>query len=80
MGDYKITSNPDGTLRYQEWPKVPWPDPTPAMLDTPEFNAIWECIKYWDINVPGVYRGYCGATGNHVRAILDALKKVHTRS
>ena len=78
MGDYKITSSPDGSLSYEEWPKIPWPDPTPEMLETPEFNAIWECIKYWDINVPGAYRGYCGATGNHVRAILDALEKVAT--
>lgn len=53
---------------------VPWPDPTPEMLNTPEFNAIWDCIKRWDINAPSVHRGYCGATGNHVRAILDALR------
>lgn len=51
-----------------------WPDPTPEMLDTPEFNAIWDCIKKWDINVPDAYVGYCGATGNHVRAILEALE------
>jgi hypothetical protein len=50
-----------------------WPRPTPDMLDSPEFNAIWEAIKDWDINVPNVYAGYCGASGNHVRAILDAL-------
>jgi hypothetical protein len=43
------------------------------MIDTPEFNAIWETIKRWDINVPDAYGGYCGATGNHVRAILDAI-------
>ena len=53
-----------------------WPDPTPEMVKSPEFNAIWECIKKWDINVPNAYCGYCGATGNHVRAILDALKQV----
>jgi hypothetical protein len=51
-----------------------WQDPTPEMLESPEFNAIWERIKHWDINVPGAYAGYMGATGNHVRAILDALK------
>jgi hypothetical protein len=50
-----------------------WPDPTPEMLDDPRFHAIWNCIKSWDINVPDVYEGYCGASGNHVRAILDAL-------
>jgi hypothetical protein len=50
-----------------------WPDPEAAMLKTPEFEAVWQCIQDWDINVPGAYSGYCGATGNHVRAILDAL-------
>jgi hypothetical protein len=57
-------------------PPVSLPDPIPEMLDTPEFNAVWNCIKTWDINVPGAYNGYCGATGNHVQAILDALAKV----
>lgn len=51
----------------------PWPDPTPEMLESLEFEAVWQCIKGWDIHVPDVYGGYCGATGNHVRAILDAL-------
>jgi hypothetical protein len=46
------------------------------MLATPEFEAVWQCIKTWDINVPEVYHGYCGANGNHVRAILDALKAI----
>lgn len=53
----------------------PWPDPTAVMRETPEFEAVWQAIKTWDINVPGAYGGYCGATGNHVRAILDALEK-----
>lgn len=52
---------------------IAWPDPTPEMLERPDFNAVWDCIKSWDINVPGAYGGYCGATGNHVRAILDAI-------
>jgi hypothetical protein len=58
----------DGFERTKEWP-----DPTPEMLDDPRFEAVWQCIKSWDINVPEAYSGYCGATGNHVRAILDAL-------
>ena len=54
-----------------------WPDPTPEMLEDPDFNAIWEAIKTWDISVPEVYGNlYSGATGNHVRRILDALKEV----
>jgi len=56
---------------------IEWPDPTPEMLETPEFEAVWQCIRTWDINVPAAYSGYCGATGNHVRAILDALGKCY---
>ena len=42
------------------------------MLEQPDFNAVWQCIRGWDIErKPG--DGYCGATGSHVRAILDAL-------
>jgi len=52
----------------------PWPDPTKEMLDNPIFNAIWECIKDWDINVPFAYSGIMSATGNHARAIFDAIK------
>jgi len=52
-----------------------WPDPTREMLDDPTFNAIWNVIKSWDVNVPHAYCGYCGATGNHVRAIMEALPK-----
>jgi hypothetical protein len=60
---------------YTEYPfPKPWNDPTPEDLCKPEFEAIWQCIKTWDINVPGVYEGYMGATGNHVRAILEALE------
>lgn len=53
--------------------EIPWPGPTPEMLQDPRFEIVWQVIRTWDINVPGAYEGYCGATGNHVRAILDAL-------
>lgn len=33
-----------------------------------------DLVEQWDIHVPEAYAGYCGATGNHVRAILDALR------
>lgn len=59
-----------------ERPRIEWPDPTPEMLQSPQFNAVWNCIKTWDISVPDAYAGYEGATGNHVRAILDALAKI----
>ena len=61
---------------YGKTPETPWPDPTPEMLEDPIFNAIWNVIRSWDINVPAVYVGYCGATGNHVRAIMDALPRL----
>jgi hypothetical protein len=57
-----------------------WPDPTPQMLESPSFQAVWQLIRRWDIAVPDVYEGYCGATGNHVRAILDALAETGRRS
>ena len=51
-----------------------WPDPTREQVKSPLFEAIWQTIKRWDINVPSAYAGYCGATGNHVRTILDAIE------
>ena len=55
-------------------PTMPWPDPTLEDLNDDVFNKIWDCVKRWDINVPDVYAGYCGATGNHVKAIMNAIK------
>lgn len=52
------------------------PSPTEEMLQSPEFEAVWGCIKSWDVNVPDAYNGYMGATGSHVCLILDALAKV----
>jgi hypothetical protein len=53
----------------------PMPSPTEADLKDPKFNAIWEVIKTWDVNVPAFYTGYSGATGSHVMLILEALRK-----
>lgn len=53
----------------------PMPNPTPQQLHDPAFNAIWQVIKSWDINVPAYYNGYCGANGSHVVLILNALKE-----
>lgn len=49
-------------------------DPPEWILDDPMFVAIWKEIKSWDINVPQEYDGYCGATGNHVMAIYNAIQ------
>jgi hypothetical protein len=52
------------------------PNPTKETLNNDVFfEAIWQCIKSWDINVPEYYQGYCGANGSHVQLILNALRK-----
>lgn len=51
------------------------PSPSQEEMDSPEFNAIWEVIKTWDIKVPYT-GGYCGGNGSHVKLLLDALKPV----
>ncbi len=56
-----------------------WPDTTSEMLETVLFDTIWRTIKTWDVNVPHAYSGYMGATGNHVRAIYDAVAPMLTR-
>lgn len=54
-----------------------FPDPTAAMLvGDALFDAIWNAMQGWDIGVPAVYSGYCGALGNHARAIYDAVTQV----
>lgn len=47
------------------------PDPTEDDFNDPWFDAIWEVIKGWDIDTGD---GPQGATGNHVRAILRAVR------
>ena len=68
-GSYKVHSIRHVDAEY-------WPDPTAEDLEDPRFEAIWNVIKNWDINVPTQYDGYCGASGNHVVAILNAVKAV----
>ena len=62
----------DEPIDHSRW-ELALPSPTDAMLDDPRFEVVWQKIKSWDIAVPEAYGGYCGATGSHVRAILDAL-------
>jgi hypothetical protein len=52
------------------------PNPTPADLADPVFEAIWQAIKTWDVNSPAHYVGYCGANGSHVMLILAAIRGV----
>lgn len=51
------------------------PNPTDAQFASPEFEAIWQVIKSWDVNVPEYYDGCCGANGSHVTLILNALDR-----
>ena len=50
------------------------PNPSQTDLDDPLFEAIWQVIKSWDVNVPAHYAGYCGANGSHVMLILSQLR------
>lgn len=54
-----------------------YPGPTPEMLTSPQFEAVWQAIKGWDISRhnDGLY---AGPTGNDVRHILDALSALAT--
>ena len=65
--------NPLGLYQSAGQRARPMPDVTPEMQGRPDFKAVWALIKSWDIAVPESYGGYCGATGGHVRAILDAI-------
>lgn len=67
---YRKSDNDPALIKQ---PRRLWPIPSKEMRETPEFSAVWACIKKWDINVPDVYTGYSAATNQHVRAILDAL-------
>ena len=51
-------------------------NPTPIDLASPEFNAIWNIIKKWDLErKPG--DGYANANGTDVMTILNALRKAN---
>lgn len=56
--------------------KEDMPSPNAFDLLDPQFNAVWEAIKTWDINAPEYYVGYTGAQGNHVMLILNALRSL----
>jgi hypothetical protein len=56
------------------------PNPTQVDLSDPDFQAIWNIIKDWDINVPEYYRGYMSGSGSHVKLILDEIKRVRRDS
>ncbi len=50
-----------------------WPAPTEAEMASPEFYAVKEAIKFWDIAI-STADGYAGANGSHVVVIMKALE------
>lgn len=46
----------------------------PVNTEHPLFEPIWQAIKDWDIERTRG-RGYAGATGNDVQAIIDAIER-----
>jgi len=50
-------------------------EPTSSDLISPEFNAVWEAIKGWDLERERG-EGYAGATGTDVMIILNALRNL----
>jgi hypothetical protein len=50
------------------------PNPTPADLEDPIFNAIWNVVKHWGISDSNYYSGYMGGNGSHVKLIFDEVK------
>lgn len=57
--------------------KKDWVIPEPGLIKTEAYKAAYDCIRSWRIGVPEFYDGYCPASGHHVTAILQALKKVN---
>lgn len=49
-------------------------EPTSEDLISPEFNAIWDAIKAWDIDRIGSKQQWASATGTDVMIILNALR------
>ena len=48
-------------------------EPTPQDLVSPQFNAVWNAIKGWDIE-RSEGEGYANATGTDVMIVLNSLK------
>lgn len=61
-----------------------YPDPTTEDLKRPDFKAVWQAIKDWDISRNGSAGPgptlYSGPTGNDVMHILNALEAVQQKA
>ena len=79
--DMNIKIDDDISEENKRIRRATWRDPLPYELELNEFNAVWDCIKHWDIGLPFDITAsggqlYSHASGNHVVAILDALRGV----
>ena len=59
-------------------------EPIEKDLESPEFNAVWNAIKKWDID-RGIEQtlnrsNYSGATGTDVMTILNSLKEINFKN
>jgi len=77
-GDEYRPYGPDPDFVEASTPRQPMPDPTEAMLKDPVWNAIYDTIKTWDVNVPEFYNGYCHSTGSHATLIYEAIQKAQS--
>ncbi len=68
-------------VQKSETTTEPTTEPTEDDLKSPEFNAVWNAIKKWDIDRGEgdllQRRNYSGATGTDVMTILNALKSTN---
>jgi len=56
-------------------------DPLPYEIELPEFKAVWDVIKHWDIGRPTAITKdgiqlYAHGNGTDVVTILDALRGI----
>lgn len=62
-------------LKFNKYKYTPMPSPSQREIERPEFEALFQLIKDWDISVPDYYTGYTSGNGSHVKLILDAIKQ-----
>lgn len=73
-------------MKVKESSKIPnisatknvFPSPTEKEMKSPEFKAIFNLIKRWDIGI-AEQGGYQHGNGSHVKLILDVLKPFKRR-
>ena len=49
-------------------------------ITSPEFDAVWNLIKSWEIKIPEINENIYQSNGAHVRLILDVIKNSRPNS